>query len=96
MENDGNKCNEEDSCGYNVEYYRLIHPEYYFVGSKVGGISMEGDEHIIRKLLLSSLNFVVYNRVSISDKRFTLLDIIALGGSPAMCTLIIQGNRSYS
>ena len=72
--------------------YRLLHPDRCFVGDEVGGnISMKGDGHVGGKLFLTSPDSVAYDRVSVSEKRFTLIGLTALDGSPVMCILIIQG-----
>ena len=61
------------------------------VGDKVGGNnSMKGDGHAAGRLLLGAPKSVAYNRVSVTEKRFTMIGIAALDGSPVMCVLIIS------
>ena len=89
VDENGNECEEEDSCGCQVKY-RLTHPDRCFVGDEVGGnISMKGDGHAAGKLLLGAPESVAYDRVSVTEKRFTMIGLTALDGSPVMCILII-------
>jgi len=91
MDTEGQICNEENSFGCMVQY-RLLHPDRCFVGDEVGGnISMKGDDHVGGILFLTSPDTVAYDRVSVSEKRFTLIGLTALNGAPVMCVLIIQG-----
>ena len=93
VDKDGNECDEEQSFGCKVRY-KLLHPDQCFVGDEVGGnISMKGYGHVGGRKLLSAPESVAYNRLSVSDKRFTLIGLTALDGSPVMCILIIQGKR---
>ena len=52
---------------------------------------MKVDGYIGGKFLLGAPEAVAYDRVSVTDKRFTLIGLTALDGSPVMCILIIQG-----
>ena len=52
---------------------------------------MKGDGHAGGKLLLGAPETVAYDRVLVTEKRFTLIGLTALDGSPVMCILIIQG-----
>ena len=91
MDTEGQICNKENSFGCMVQY-RLLQPDRCFVGDEVGGnISMKGDGHVVGKLFLTSPDAVAYDQVSISEKRFTLIGLVALDSSPVMCVLIIQG-----
>ena len=65
------------------------------MGDEVGGnISMRGDSHVGGRLFLSTPDSVAYDRVSVSEKRFTLIGLTALDGTPVMCILIIlQGKQ---
>jgi len=93
MDKDGNECGEDTCFGCRVNY-KLLHPDQCFVGDEVGGnISMKGDGHVGGRLLLTSPESIAYDRVSVSEKRFTLIGLTALDGSPVMCILIIQGKR---
>ena len=89
MDENGNECQEKDYCGCQVKY-RLTHPDRCFVGDEVGGnISMKGDGHAAGKLLLGAPESIEYDRVSVTEKRFTMIGLTALDGSPVMCILII-------
>ena len=50
---------------------------------------MKGDGHVTGKLLLGTPESVAYDRVSVTEKRFTMIGLTALNGSPVMCILII-------
>ena len=93
MNTNGEVCSEEDSFGCKSKY-ELLHSDNCFVGDEVGGnISMRGDDHVGGRLFLSAPNSVAYDRVSVSEKRFTLIGLTALDGTPVMCILIIQGKQ---
>ena len=93
LDKEGNECDEDESFGCKVNY-KLIHPNQCFVGDEVGGnISMKGDGHVGGRKLLTAPDSIAYDRVSVSDKRFTLIGLTALDGSPVMCILILQGKR---
>lgn len=77
MDKDGNECDEDTSFGCKVNY-KLLLPDQCFVGDEVGGnISMKGDGHVGGRLLLSSPDSIAYDRVSVSEKRFTLIGLTA-------------------
>ena len=50
---------------------------------------MKGDGHAAGKLLLGAPESIAYDRVSVTEKRFTMIGLTALDGSPVMCILII-------
>ena len=54
---------------------------------------MRGDDHVGGRLFLSAPDSVVYDWVSVSEKKFTLIGLTALDGTPVMCILIIQGKQ---
>ena len=89
MDRNGTPCEEDDFFGCMVKY-KLTHPDLCFVGDEVGGnISMKGDGHAAGRLLLGAPGSVAYDRVSVTEKRFTMIGLTALDGSPVMCILII-------
>ena len=42
---------------------------------------------------LSAPAFVAHDRVSVFEKRYTLIGLTALGGTPVVCILIIRGKQ---
>ena len=91
MDVHGQPCSDMASFGCMVKY-RLLHPDKSFVCDEVGGnISMKGDGNVGGKLFLTSPDSVAYDRVSVSEKRFTIIGLTALDSAPVMCILIIQG-----
>ncbi len=91
MDRNGKQTSEKDALRYMVTH-KLFHPDRCFVGDEVGGnLSMKGDGHAAGKKLLTATESVPYNRASHVEKRFTMIDLTALDGSPVLCALIIQG-----
>ena len=71
MDKNGSICKEECSFGCMVKC-KLTCPDQCFVGDEVGGnISMKGDGHAAWRLLLGAPKSVAYDRVSVTEKRFT-------------------------
>ncbi len=89
MDKEGNDYDEEESFGCRVRY-KLLHPDQCFIGNKLGNnISMKGDGHVGGRPLLNAPRPIAYDQLSVSDKRFTLIGLMALDGSPVMCILIM-------
>ncbi len=66
----------------------------FFVGNDVGGnLSMKGDGHADGQKFLTGTGIVPYRKCSNSEKRFTVIGLIALDGQPVMCVFILKGNR---
>ena len=62
--------------------YKLPHPDLCFVGDEVNGnISMKGDGHAAGRLLLGAPGSVAYDRLSVTEKRITMIGLTALDGS---------------
>lgn len=97
MDRHGNECSQNDAFGCMVTH-KLCHPDRCFVGDEVGGnLSMKGDGHAGGKLLLTGQGSVPYARASHVEKRFTMIGLTALDGTPVLCVLILQGvNKDLS
>ena len=64
------------------------------MGDEVGGnLNMTGDGHSGDQLFLTGSKQVPYQRVSTTEKRFTMIGLTGLDGTPEMCVLIIQGKK---
>ena len=50
---------------------------------------MKGDGHAAERLLLGAPGSVAHDQVSVTEKRFTMIGLTALDGTPVMCILII-------
>ena len=71
--------------------HKLCHPDRCFVDDEVGrNLSMKGDDHAVGRKLTAT-ETVPYSRASHVEKRFTMIGLTALDGSPILCVLIIQG-----
>ena len=93
MDMHGNEVSEGDAVGCMVTH-KLCHPDRCFVGDEVGGnLSMRGDGHAGGKLLLTAKGSVPYGRASHTEKRFTMIGLTALDGTPVLCVLILQGMK---
>ena len=91
MDRNGKQVDEKDALGCMVTH-KLCHPDRCFVGDEVGGnLSMKGDGHAAGRKLLTATESVPYSRASHVEKRFTMIGLTALDGSPVLCVLIIQG-----
>ena len=90
----GNICPEENAFGYKV-IHKLLYPGMCLVGDKVGGnyLNMSGDGHSGGQLFLTGSKQVPYQRVSTTEKRFTMIGLMSLDGTPVMCVLIIHGKK---
>lgn len=93
MDRNGDECEESQALGCKVTH-ELCHPDLCFVGDEVGGnLSMKGDGHAGGQKFLTGTGTVPYRKTSSSDKRFTMIGLTALDGSPVMCVLIIMGKK---
>ena len=64
------------------------------MGDEVGGnLNMTGDGHSSGQLFLTGSKQVPYQQVSTTEKRFTMIGLTGLDGTPVMCVLIIQGKK---
>ena len=89
----GKQVDEKDVLGCIVTH-KLCHPDRYFVGDEVGGnLSMKGDDHTAGRKALTATESVPYIPASHVEKRFTMIGLTALDGSPVLCALIIQQVR---
>ena len=89
----GNICPEEEAFGCKVTH-KLLYPGMCLVGDEVGGnLNMSGDGHSGGQLFLTGSKQVPYQRVSTTEKRFTMIGLTGLDGTPVMCVLIIQGKK---
>ena len=89
----GNICPEEKAFGCKVTH-KLLHPGMCLVGDEVGGnLNMTGDGHSGGQLFLTGSKQVPYQQVSTTEKRFTMIGLTGLDGTPVMCVLIIQGKK---
>ena len=71
---------------------KLCHPEWCLVGDEVGGnLFMKGNSHADGRNLLTTTESAPYSQASHAEKRFTMIGLTALDGSPILYVLIIQG-----
>ena len=88
----GNDCEISEAFGCKMTH-DLCHPDLCFVGDEVGGnINMTGDRHVGGQKFLTAKGTVPYKKVLATEKRFTMIGLTALDGSPVMCILIIKGS----
>ena len=89
MDENGSPC-EEDAFFECMAKRKLTRPDLCFIRDGVGdNISMKGDGHAAERLLLGAPGSVAHDQVSVTEKRFTMIGLTTLDGSPVMCILII-------
>ena len=95
MDRNGKQVGEKDAIGCIVTH-KLCHTERCFIGEEVGGnLSMKGDGHAHGRNLLTATESVLYSQAFHVEKRFTMICLAELDGSPVLCVLIIQGVQKY-
>lgn len=91
QDREGNKVQEGDAFGCKVTH-SIIEPDWCIVGDEVGGnLSMKGDGG--RKKLLCARGNVPREKVSSTDRHFTLIGLTTLSGTPLMCIVVMKGKR---
>ena len=90
MDINGDECEQSQALGCKVTH-ELCHPDLCFVGDEVeGNLTKKGNCHAGGQKFLTGTRTVPYRKTSSSEKKFTMIDLTALDGSPAMCILIIM------
>jgi len=90
----GNIVDEKDACGCKVTI-DITHPEMIVVADEVGGnTNMKGDGHVGGQKYLCEKGCEVQQKVTTTEKHFTLLGFTALTGEPVMCVVIFAGKVS--
>ena len=95
MDRDGKECQPIEAFGCKVTH-RINHPDICIVGYEVeGNTSHKGDGHIGGTLYVYERNHIPRSKTSNRDKRFTLMGLKTLIGTPLMCCVICKGVKCY-